>query len=123
MFRNFQGTIGASGSGSMDIIQPNAVVEWDIYQISCQCGTLQGGCFVTLFVNGFFLCATPQGSRDTATGPPDVVLGHSDTLTAQWTNGIPNDPINVGLWYNEYPAGTTIANIAMGFVPMAPRRA
>lgn len=60
-----------------------------------------------LYVNMNFLCATPQGSLDTATGPPDVVLNSSDTLTAAWQQGSPGDIINVGIWYNENPVGTT----------------
>jgi len=66
-------------------------------------------CVVILYVNGYFLCASPQGSLDTATGPPDVVLNAHDVLTAQWQQGVPNDPINVGIWYNENPAGTTMS--------------
>jgi hypothetical protein len=73
MYRSYQGSIGANGRGSVEVRHGNAAVEWDVYQISCQCGTMGATCVVILYVNGAFLCATPQGSLDTACGPPDVM--------------------------------------------------
>lgn len=107
MFRNYANTIDHTGSGSVDITHGNAAVEWDVYQISCSCGTMTAPCIVILYVNMNFLCATAQGSLDTATGPPDVVLNSSDILTAAWQQGMPGDQINVGIWYNENPVGFT----------------
>jgi len=107
MYRNFTNTISATGIGKVDIQHGNTAVEWDIYQISVSCGTITAPCIVLILVNNYFLCATAQGSLDTATGPPDVVLNSSDILTAQWQQGMPGDTINVGLWYNENPVDTT----------------
>jgi hypothetical protein len=107
MYRNYSHVIGASGTGSIDIQHGNAAVEWDIYQISTQCGAINASCIVILYVNSNFLCATPQGSLDCATGPPDVILNATDILTAAWQGGMPGDPINVGIWYNENAVGGT----------------
>lgn len=109
MFRSFTEAIGPTGSGSVEIRNVNTAVEWDIYQISCSCGQITAPCLVILYVNDNFLCASPQGSLDTATGPPDVILNSADTLTAQWQQGSPGDDITVGIWYNENPVGTTIS--------------
>jgi hypothetical protein len=109
VYRSYQGSIGANGRGSVEVRHGNAAVEWDIYQISCQCGTMGATCVVILYVNGAFLCATPQGSLDTACGPPDVVLNSTDTLTATWQLGTVGDTVTVGIWYNENPSGTTIS--------------
>jgi hypothetical protein len=70
---------------------------------------MNANCVVILYVNGGFLCATPQGSLDTATGPPDVVLGVSDVLTAAWQLGTAGDTLTVNIWYNENPDGTTMS--------------
>lgn len=110
MFRSFQDTINTTGAGKVDISHGNAAVEWDIYQISCSCGAITAPCLVILYINNNFLCATPQGSLDTATGPPDVVLNSTDILTAQWQQGSPGDVITVGLWYNENPVGMTFSS-------------
>jgi|SRR5215469_3457576 len=107
MYRNFNDIINSTGSGSVTITHGNAAVEWDVYQISCSCGMITAPCIVILYVNGYFLCATPQGSLDTATGPPDVILTSSDILTAAWQQASPGDNINVGIWYNEKPVGYT----------------
>jgi len=104
-YRAFTGTISANGSGTVTIQNGNAATEWDIFQISTQCGSIQANCIVILYVNGNFLCATPQGSLDTAYGPPNVILRSTDVLTAVWSNGFPADPLTVGIWYNENPVG------------------
>jgi len=83
MFRQFSGSIDNSGNATVTIENNNAAMEWDIYQISCTCGNMAASCIVVLSINGAFLCSTPQGSMDTATGPPDVILNVSDILTAQ----------------------------------------
>lgn len=106
-YRKFTGVIAANGTGEVDVQNTNAAMEWDIYQISCKCGAIQANCIVVLNINGNFLCATPQGSLDTATGPPDVILRATDIMQAQWQNAIPGDPIEVGIWYNENPVGTS----------------
>lgn len=107
MYRAFTNTIAPSGNGSVPIQNTNAAMEWDIYQISVQCGAIQANCIVILYINGNFLCATPQGSLDTAVGPPNVILRATDVLTAQWQNGFPGDPLTVGIWYNENPVGSS----------------
>lgn len=109
MFRQYQGAIGPNKTGSVDVQHNNASMEWDIYQISVSCGTMGATCVVILYVNGAFLCATPQGSLDTATGPPDVVLSVSDILTATWELGTPGDTVTVNIWFNENPVGTTVS--------------
>lgn len=107
MFRSFQGTVDHTGTGNVSVTHNNAAVEWDVYQISCICGTMGATCVVVLYVNGAFLCASPQGSMDTATGPPDVVLGSSDVLLAQWQLGTIGDTVTVNVWFNENPVGMT----------------
>ena len=106
-FRQFIGTIDSTGNGIVDIYHNNVATEWDIFQISVSCGNMGNNCIVQLAINGAFLCATPQGSLDTATGPPDVVLNSADKLTAQWINGVFGDPLTVNIWFNEHPVGTT----------------
>jgi hypothetical protein len=109
MFRSYQGSINAAGTGSVEIFHTNTATEWDIYQISCICGTMGATCVVILYVNGAFLCASPQGSIDTATGPPDLVLNSSDKLLAEWQLGTIGDTVTVNIWYNENPVGTTMS--------------
>jgi hypothetical protein len=107
MFRSYQGKIDSAGMGTVDIRHNNTAMEWDIYQVSCSCGTMGATCVVILYVNGAFLCASPQGSLDTATGPPDIVINSSDLLTAEWQLGTVGDEVTVNIWYNENPVGTT----------------
>lgn len=109
MFRSYQGTVLSNGIGTVEIQHGNTAMEWDVYQISCVCGTMLATCVVILYVNGAFLCATPQGSLDTATGPPDVILNAHDLLTAQWQNGVVGDPLTVNIWFNENPVGSTFS--------------
>lgn len=109
MFRQYTSKIAVGGSGQIDISHTNTATEWDIYQISVSCGMMGASCVVQLVLNNAFLCATPQGSLDTATGPPDVVLNASDILSAVWSNGIVGDTIIVNIWFNENPVGTTVS--------------
>lgn len=109
MFRTFQTKLDTSGNGSVDVSPFIANKEWDIYQISVQTDTFIASCVCELLHNGFFLCVSPQGAMDTATGPPDIVVGPGDILTAKWFNGHPNDLATVGFWYNENDTGTTIS--------------
>jgi hypothetical protein len=81
--------------------------EWDIYQISVSTKTFTPTCLAEVLHNNFFLCGSPQGSLDTATGPPDIVVRASDFLEIAWTNGTANDLATVGVWYNENPTGQT----------------
>ena len=110
MFRSFSGTIDHNGNATVEIRQNNAAMEWDIYQISCSCGSSASTCIVALTVNGAFLCASAQGAMDTATGPPDVVIGVSDVLAALWSQGIAGDQVIVNIWYNENVDGTTFSS-------------
>ena len=110
MFRQYQGKIGPSGTGSVDVSHNNTAMEWDVYQISVTCGTMGATCVVILYVNGAFLCATPQGSGDTATGPPDVILSTTDILTATWQLGTIGDTVTVNIWFNENPVNTTYSS-------------
>ena len=107
MFRTFQTQLDQSGSGSIHISPYIESVEWDIYQISVQTSTLVTACQCHLHHNGYFLCHSIQGSRDTAVGPPDVVVKPADMFAIYWLNGAPNDQATVGIWYNENPQGTT----------------
>lgn len=109
MFRSFESIMDTTGSASVTIFHNNASMEWDIYQISVTCGVVGASCIVFLTVNGAFLCATPQGSLDTASGPPDIILNSSDVLTANWRNGMPGDVVIVNIWFNENPVGTTMS--------------
>jgi hypothetical protein len=110
VFRSYSGIVDKNGNATLVIEQFNAAMEWDIYQISCVCGSMGNTCIVVISVNGAFLCSSPQGSGDTATGPPDTVLGASDTMTIQWTQGTPGDQVIANLWYNENVDGTTFSS-------------
>jgi hypothetical protein len=106
-FRSFPGVIASDGTGSVLIQQDNASVEWDISQVSINTSTGKGTRVTAqMLLNGFFLAATTQGSGDTATGPPDIILSRSDILTIAFSGGNPGDKTNVGIWYTEQNAGT-----------------
>jgi hypothetical protein len=111
-FRQFTGVIGTAGTAEVDVWHNNTASEWDIYQISVSCGSMTASCIVQLMINGCFLCATPQGSLDTATGPPDVILNSTDVLGAFWSAGIPGDTVVVNVWYDEAPVGASNAGSA-----------
>lgn len=82
-------------------------MEWDIYQLSTKTNTFLTSCQVEIQKNGYFLCASPQGALDTATGPPDIVLQPTDILEAIFIHGAPNDTATISLWYNENQVNTT----------------
>jgi hypothetical protein len=108
-FRTFQVQITANGTASLTIRPTDTAIEWDIYQISTLTGNQKNNCDVDVLYNGFYLCNSYQGQKDTATGPPDVVLQPSDFLTINFIGATPGDYATVGLWYNENPTGTTIS--------------
>ena len=109
MFRAFQVKLDSQGAGNVRVGPPNVNNEWDIYQISLNCsGPPMAKCTATLFHNGFFLCASPQGWSDTATGPPNTLVRPGDALTVSWVGGSPGDIATAGVWYNENPVGSTI---------------
>ena len=115
MFRAFQtrlntpDAVGGTYGGSVVVEPPSSAWEWDIYQIAIQTKTFSPTCQVEVLHNNFFLCGSPSGSLDTATGPPDVVVRPSDFLAVVWTGGVHNDLATVGIWYNENQTGTTIS--------------
>lgn len=113
MFTQGTAVIAAGGIASVQIFHNNAATEWDIYQISVTCGTMTATCIVQINVNGNFVCATPQGSLDTATGPPDIVLNATDVLTINWSNGVVGDQVIANIWYNENPVGTTFSTVSL----------
>lgn len=110
MFQSFQGKADIRGAAVVEITTQNSAMEWDIYQISIKSNTFLANCVAAIYFNGFFLCATPQGSMDTATGPPDVVIQPGDLLTVEFTAAPPNDTVSVGIWFNENPVGTTYSS-------------
>jgi len=97
------------GQATITIRVTNTAVEWDIYQISVTTTTQASNVYVDILYNGFFLCNSYQGQKDTATGPPDVVLQPSDVLTIVFNGIATGDTPTVGMWYNENPTGTTIS--------------
>lgn len=114
MFRSFQTTLDAGGNGGIDISPYIESVEWDIYQISIQTQN-NPNCYAELRHNGFFLCGTANGSKDSATGPPDCIVQPHESFSCMWFNGvasIPGNPIQatMGVWYNENPQGTTYSS-------------
>lgn len=110
MFRSFQTRLDASGNGFVSLSPYVESIEWDIYQVSIQTATAIATCTAEIRHNGFFLCSTAQGSKDSATGPPDCVVQASDMFSIYWFNGQPNDQATVGIWFNENPAGTTYSS-------------
>jgi hypothetical protein len=110
MFRAFQTTLNASGNGQIDISPYIESVEWDIYTVAIQTQIQNPSCIAEIHQNGFFLCASSQGSKDTATGPPDAVILPNDILSILWFNGTANDVATAGVWYNENPKGTTTSS-------------
>lgn len=107
MFRSFTTTLNAQGNGSFDLSPYIESVEWDIYQVSVQTTRVNTNCSAQINHNGFFLCGTAYGSKDSASGPPDCVVLPSDTFTVQWFGGYPGDQALLGVWYNENPQGST----------------
>jgi hypothetical protein len=101
--------LDSGGSGVVTIGPNQTAMEWDIYQISLRTTNFVSTCWAVIEVNGFFLCSTPQGSLDTATGPPDTVLQPGDEMTVLFVSAHPNDLASVGIWYNENPVGTTMS--------------
>jgi hypothetical protein len=110
MFRAFQTQIDGTGKGQIDVSPYIESVEWDIYTVAIQTQIQNSACIAELHQNGFFLCASSQGSKDTATGPPDVVILPNDTLSILWFNATPNDTATAGVWYNENPKSTTYSS-------------
>lgn len=109
MFRTFQVKLDNKGNGSVDVSPFITNKEWDIYQISVQTATFNAMCVCEIQHNGFFLCVSPQGSMDTATGPPDIIVGPGDILTVKWFSATADDLATVGLWFNENDTGTTVS--------------
>lgn len=107
MFRAFQVKFDTTGAGIVNVGPSITNMEWDIYQISVKTSTFSPFAQCQVLHNGFFLCASPQGALDTATGPPDIVVKPGDDLTVQWINGVAADLATVGIWYNENPVGST----------------
>ena len=107
MFRAFQATAGTSGYAQVDLSPYIESVEWDIYQMTIQTAKVTAATQCEVKHNGFLLCYTLQGWRDTAVGPPDIVVRPGDTLSVCWSNMNPMDIATVGVWYNEVPQGTT----------------
>ena len=110
MFRAFSTLINAQGYGFFDLSPYIESVEWDIYQVSVQTQTVVANCSAQLNHNGFFLCGTAYGSKDSASGPPDCIVLPSDIFTVQWFNGHPGDQALLGVWFNENPQGTTYSS-------------
>lgn len=108
-FKTFPGKLDGTGAGIVEIQQENASTEWDIYQLSVNgSNPATNSMTCQVLVNGFLLCNSPAAAADTASGPPDIVLTRSDDLRVVFTAGIPNDNVNVGIWFIENPAGTTV---------------
>ena len=107
MFRTFQVMLDNAGNGSVDLSPYIESMEWDIYQLSIQTGKATAACTCEVRHNGFFLCNSLQGWKDTAVGPPDIVVQPGDMLSVNWINGAAKDEATVGVWYNENPTGTT----------------
>lgn len=106
-FRAFQVTLNNQGGGSIDLSPYIESVEWDIYQISVQTNPYDTSCIAEIHHNGFFLCGSAQGGKDSATGPPDCVVLPKDTFTVTWSGGPLGGQANLGVWYNENAVGTT----------------
>lgn len=115
MFRAYQVQLSAAGGGSPGgsgqvIISPNVEsVEWDIYQLTIQTATFSNACVASVMHNGFFLCNSFAGTKDVATGPPDIVVLPADQLIVAWTGGIPGDMATASIWFNQNPQGTTMS--------------
>lgn len=106
-FRSFETNFNSSGNALIDLSPYIESVEWDIYQVSVQTIPIVGSCIVEIHHNGFFLCGTAQGAKDSASGPPDCVVGPKDMFTVMWTNGPVGGQALLGVWYNENATGTT----------------
>lgn len=107
MFRTYQDKVANNGTCTITVRPEVAAVEWDIYQISVQTGLTTYASTCDILYNGFFLCGTYQGYKDTAVGPPDVVLQPNDRLMIQFSGASPGDTATVGIWYNENPTNST----------------
>lgn len=107
VFRGFQTKLDNSGYGTIHVGPDNAAMEWDIYQISTRTSQFSQSCIAEVLHNTFFLCGTPVGWKDTATGPPDTVLRPGDEIVINFYYGNAKDLATVGIWYNENPVGTT----------------
>jgi hypothetical protein len=109
VFRTFQEKVQPNGIAVIHVTPITTAMEWDIYQISIKTQIFWQYTQAEVQINGFFVCGSPQGSLDTATGPPDLVLKPGDDLTITWINASPGDLALVGIWYNENPVGTTVS--------------
>lgn len=110
MFRTFQVKVANDGTAEVDVGPDITNVEWDVYQISVQTSIFNQACVCEIRHNGYFLCVSPQGSMDSATGPPDIVVRAGDSLSANWYRATPGDLATVGIWYNENPIGSTLSS-------------
>lgn len=109
MFRAYQAVANSSGFATVTFSPYVESVEWDVYQISIQTSNQNDACSCEVHHNGYFLCGTNQGFKDSAVGPPDMVVKASDIATIMWFGANPGDQCQAGIWYNENPAGTTIS--------------
>jgi hypothetical protein len=109
MFRAYSVQLDPYGNASLDIQPNNRAVEWDIYQVSIRTNIFNPQCYAEIWHAGFFRCASPQGSMDTATGPPDMVCSPNETIQIRWFAGQPGDNATASIWYNENPSGTTVS--------------
>jgi len=101
--------VGTNGYAQIDIGPYVESMEWDIYQFTIQTGQVTAATGCDVKHNGFLLCSTIQGWKDTAVGPPDCVVQPGDTLSVCWSRATPGDTATVGVWYNENPNGTTFS--------------
>jgi|SRR5215469_826308 len=67
-------------SAEVDISPFLANWAWEIYQIAIETQPMQDGTQCEIYHNGNMLCWTPNGSKDVATGPPNVVVQPSEKL-------------------------------------------
>lgn len=112
--RAAMGRVQPDGTALAHIHVPQSAMEWSIYQFSLETTPHNQNaapyCQAEIRHNGFFLCSTPQGTKDTATGPPATICKPNDEITIQWINAIPGDLATVSFFYDENPVGTSRIN-------------
>lgn len=105
--RGYQTRVRPDGTATIDVAPDIVNAEWEVHQISVKCTS--PGCEAQVLYNTFFLCATPQGWLDTATGPPYPIVSAANPITVSWAYGTEGDQATVSILYVENPSGSTVA--------------
>lgn len=104
----------ATGAAVATISLNNSGLVWIVAQISVETVPFRVGCTAVIRRNGIFVAGSPQGSSDTAYGPPAILLRTGDQLTVTWAGLTKGDQGKATAFYAEQPdSATPTANVVV----------